>query len=77
MDFTTAAAMGLAYQTAHFALIDRAGFRAGETVLVTGAGGAVGLAAIQLVKALGRHRPRRHPPTGGRGGDPAQPAPMR
>ena len=53
MSFTEAAAMGLAYQTAHFALIDRGRFRAGETVLVTGAGGAVGLAAIQLVKALG------------------------
>jgi NADPH2:quinone reductase len=53
MSFTEAAGMGLAYQTAHFALIDRGQFRAGETVLVTGAAGAVGLAAIQLVKALG------------------------
>ncbi len=53
MSFTEAAAMGLAYQTAHFALLDRGRFRPGETVLVTGAGGAVGLAAIQLVKALG------------------------
>jgi NADPH2:quinone reductase len=53
MSFTEAAAMGLVYQTAHFALIDRGRFRAGETVLVTGAGGGVGLAAIQLVKALG------------------------
>jgi len=53
MSFTEAAAMGLAYQTAHFALLDRGQFKAGETVLVTGAGGAVGLAAIQLVKALG------------------------
>ncbi len=53
LSFTEAAAMGLACQTAHFALIDRGRFRVGETVLVTGAGGAVGLAAIQLVKALG------------------------
>ena len=53
MSFTEAAAMGLVYQTAHFALLDRGRFRAGETVLVTGAGGGVGLAAIQLVKALG------------------------
>jgi NADPH:quinone reductase len=53
MSLTDAAAMGLVYQSAHFALIDRGGFRAGETVLVTGAGGGVGLAAIQLVKALG------------------------
>jgi NADPH2:quinone reductase len=53
MSFVEAAAMGLVYQTAHFALIDRGRFRASETVLVTGAGGGVGLAAIQLVKALG------------------------
>lgn len=53
MGFNEAAAMGLVYQTAHFALIDRGHFRPGETVLVTGAGGGVGLAAIQLVKALG------------------------
>jgi NADPH2:quinone reductase len=53
LGFTTAAAMALAYQSAHFALLERGRFRAGETVLVTGAGGAVGLAAIQLVKALG------------------------
>jgi NADPH:quinone reductase len=53
ISFTEAAAMGLVYQSAHFALIDRGQFRAGETVLVTGAGGALGLAAIQLVKALG------------------------
>jgi NADPH2:quinone reductase len=53
MSFTEAAAMGLVYQTAHFALIDRGRFAPGETVLVTGAGGGVGLAAIQLVKALG------------------------
>jgi len=53
MGFTEAAAMGLAYQSAHFALIDRGQFKAGETVLVTGASGAIGLAALQLVKALG------------------------
>lgn len=53
MSFAEAATMGLVYQTAHFALIDRGRFRPGETVLVTGAGGGVGLAAIQLVKALG------------------------
>ncbi len=53
MGFTEAAAMGLAYQSAHFALIDRGEFRPGESVLVTGAAGAVGLAAVQLVKAQG------------------------
>lgn len=53
MAFTDAAAMGLVYQTAWFALLDRGGFRPGETVLVMGATGGVGMAAIQLVKALG------------------------
>jgi NADPH2:quinone reductase len=52
MSFVEAAAMGLVYQTAHFALVDRGRFETGETVLVNGAGGGVGLAAIQLVKAL-------------------------
>jgi NADPH2:quinone reductase len=53
MSFVDAAAMGLVYQTAHFALIDRGRFQPGEVVLVTGAGGGVGLATIQLVKAMG------------------------
>ena len=51
--FDDAAAMGLVYQTAHFALVERAHYRAGETVLVLGAAGGVGLAAVQLAKALG------------------------
>jgi NADPH2:quinone reductase len=51
--FSDAAALGLAYQTAHFALLDRGQYRPGETVLVTGATGGVGLAAIQVAKALG------------------------
>lgn len=53
MSFVDAAAMGLAYQTAYFALIDRGNWRPGETVLINGAGGGVGLAAIQIAKALG------------------------
>jgi NADPH2:quinone reductase len=48
-----AAAMGLAYQTAYFALRDRANLRPGETVLIGGAAGGVGIAGIQLAKALG------------------------
>jgi len=48
-----AAAMGLVFQTAYLALLERGGFRAGETVLVNGAAGGVGGAAVQLVKALG------------------------
>ena len=53
MTFVDAAAMGLVYQTAWFALVERAGFTSGQSVLVTGAAGGVGLAAIQLVNALG------------------------
>lgn len=53
MGFLEAAGFALAFQTAHFALIDRANLRPGEVVLVTGATGGVGLACVQLAKALG------------------------
>jgi len=53
MTFEHAAALGLVYQTAHFALSDRAHMSSGERVLINGAAGGVGLAAVQLVKALG------------------------
>ena len=53
LTFADAAAMGLAYQTAYFALHERANLQPGETVLVGGAAGGVGVAAIQLAKALG------------------------
>ncbi len=53
MSYAEGAAMGLVYLTAHFALVERGMFRAGETVLVNGAAGGVGLAAVQLAKALG------------------------
>lgn len=53
MGFAEAAAMGLVYLTAHFALVERAQVKRGETVLVTGAAGGVGLAAVQIAKALG------------------------
>ncbi|MGU3497050.1 NADPH:quinone oxidoreductase family protein [Xanthobacteraceae bacterium A53D] len=53
IDAPTAAAAVITYQTAWFALTDRAAMQAGETVLVLGAGGGVGIAAIQLAKALG------------------------
>ncbi len=55
MPFATAAAMGLTYQTAYLALIERAGYQPGETVLVGGATGGVGLAALQIAKAMGAH----------------------
>lgn len=48
-----AAAMTITYQTAHFALAHRARLRPGEVVLVHGAAGGVGLATVQLAKALG------------------------
>lgn len=53
LSFDDAASIALAYDTAWVALTDRARLKAGETVLVLGATGAVGLAAIQLAKAKG------------------------
>ncbi|MGB0630817.1 MAG: NADPH:quinone oxidoreductase family protein [Alphaproteobacteria bacterium] len=53
LSFADAASMALVYDTAWFSLVERGRFEAGETVLVLGASGGVGLAAIQLVKALG------------------------
>ncbi len=53
MSFEEAAAFGLVYQTAYCALVQRAALRSGESLLVHGAAGGVGLAAVQLGKALG------------------------
>ena len=53
MSFAAAAAMGLVYQTAYFALVDRGQYRTGETVLVGGAAGGIGLASVQVAKGLG------------------------
>jgi NADPH2:quinone reductase len=53
MSFVEAASMSLAYDTAWFALRERARIQPGETVLVLGASGAVGVAAVQLAKAMG------------------------
>jgi NADPH:quinone reductase len=53
LSFDNAAAIALAYDTAWVALTDRARLQAGDTVLVLGATGAVGQAAIQLAKAKG------------------------
>ena len=53
MDFDTAAAMGLVYQTAWLGLVERGGLRSAETVLVNGASGGVGMAAVELAAALG------------------------
>ena len=48
-----AAAFIMTYATSHHALIDRGQLKAGETVLVLGAAGGVGTAAIQIAKARG------------------------
>lgn len=48
-----AAAFGLTYGTTYHALVDRAVLQAGETLLVLGAAGGVGSAAVELGKALG------------------------
>jgi NADPH2:quinone reductase len=75
MSFAEGAAMGLVYQTAWFALLDRGLYREGETVLVLGAAGGVGLAALQLAKALGAtvlagvSRPERAAALQGEGAD--------
>jgi NADPH2:quinone reductase len=53
MDFVPASAFVLTYGTSYHALKDRAEIKAGETMLVLGAAGGVGLAAIQLAKAMG------------------------
>jgi NADPH2:quinone reductase len=47
------AAFAFTYGTSHHALIDRGQLRAGETVLVLGAAGGVGTAALQIAKAAG------------------------
>ena len=48
-----AAAFVLTYGTTHHALVDRAAMKAGETLLVLGAAGGVGTAAIQIGKVMG------------------------
>ncbi|WP_454633500.1 NADPH:quinone oxidoreductase family protein [Bradyrhizobium cenepequi] len=53
MSFVDAAVMQFTFETAYYALHTRAGVRAGETVLVLGAGGGVGIAAVQVARNLG------------------------
>jgi NADPH2:quinone reductase len=53
VSFEAGAALPMNYLTVHFALVRRGGLRAGETVLVHGAAGGVGTAAVQLAAALG------------------------
>ncbi|MFN3048138.1 MULTISPECIES: NADPH:quinone oxidoreductase family protein [Pseudomonas] len=53
MDFTTAATFGMTYGTSMHALRQRGQLQAGETLLVLGASGGVGLAAVEIGKAMG------------------------
>jgi NADPH2:quinone reductase len=53
MDFVTASAFVMTYGTSHHALKDRAKLKQGETLLVLGAAGGVGLAAVEIGKVLG------------------------
>ena len=53
VDFTVGSTILHSYLTAWYALIERARLQAGETVLVTGAAGGVGLASLELAHSLG------------------------
>ena len=53
VDFVTAASFGQTYATSDHALRDRGALKPGETLLVLGAAGGVGIAAIEIGKAIG------------------------
>ena len=53
MDYDSAAALSMTYGTSLYALKQRANIQPGETLLVLGASGGVGIAAIELGKAMG------------------------
>lgn len=53
--FPAAAALGAAYGTAYTGLVEIGGLKAGQWVLIHGASGGVGLAAVELAKRLGAH----------------------
>jgi NADPH:quinone reductase len=53
MDFKTAASFAMVYTTSYYALKQRANLTAGETLLVLGASGGVGLTAVELGKLMG------------------------
>jgi NADPH2:quinone reductase len=55
IDFATGAAFSMTYATSYYALRDRGQLKAGEKLLVLGASGGVGLASIEIGKALGAH----------------------
>jgi NADPH:quinone reductase len=53
IEFAAATGLSSTYGTAYYALVDRGRLRAGETLLVLGAAGGVGLAAVEVGKVLG------------------------
>jgi NADPH2:quinone reductase len=53
MDYVQAACFPMVYGTAHFALTHRGKLQSGETLVVTGAAGGVGLAAVEIGKRIG------------------------
>lgn len=53
VSFDVAAGVAITYGTSYYALEQRAGLREGETLLVLGAAGGVGLATVELGKAMG------------------------
>ena len=53
IEFAAATGLSSTYGTAYYALVDRGQLRAGETLLVLGASGGVGLAAVEVGKVLG------------------------
>ena len=55
MDFIQASGISTTYGTSYYALKQRAALQAGESLLVLGAGGGVGLAAVELGNAMGAH----------------------
>jgi NADPH:quinone reductase-like Zn-dependent oxidoreductase len=55
VELDAAACLGMAYLTAYHGLVGKAQLRADDTLLVTGAGGGVGVAAIQIAKDAGAH----------------------
>ena len=55
LDFVDGSAVLHVYVTAWYALVERGRLRPGETVLVTGAAGGVGLACVELAHSLGAH----------------------
>jgi NADPH2:quinone reductase len=55
LDFGQAAGFTITYSTSYHALCQHAGLKQGETVLVLGAAGGVGITAVEIAKALGAH----------------------